>query len=126
MRATVLDGEVLAHERRQREQRVAVEHQIHVAVVAQHAVAFGQELPEGLGVVVELLEPLAAAVGPAAATIVADDAPAPELQMPIHARVGGVGRDQIDRIGRQLTKKRKAVSLPQHQRVRDSRLEGQL
>ncbi len=122
----VLHGEVLAHERRQRQQRVAVEHEVGVAVGAQHAVAFGQKPPESLGIVVELLKPLAAAVRSPAAPVVTDDPPAPELEMAIHARVRRVRGDDVDRLARQLLQKRQAVGLPQDQRVRDPWLEGQL
>ena len=65
-----------------------------MAIIAEDALALRQKVPVGIGIVMEFLKPLLLR-SIALASVVPNDPPVTELQMPIHAAVGRIGDDDV-------------------------------
>jgi hypothetical protein len=97
--------EEIANQRAQGEHGEAVEHDVDVAVLTEHALTLTEKHRVRLRIVRELLKP-ARIVGLA---IVTDDPSVPEFHVPVHARVRRVGDDQVNRCGGERPKEIDAV-----------------
>src|SRR6202042_2599810 len=91
--------------RTEREHREAVEHDVHVAVLAKHTRALRKKLAVRLRVVGKFAEPPLVV----RLAISADDASMSETHVLVHAGVRGVGDDDVDRRVRLVAEKRDAV-----------------
>ncbi|MNY44500.1 hypothetical protein D3C86_1795310 [compost metagenome] len=78
-----------------------------MAIRLQDPGAFGQEGAIGSRVVHELPEP--ARVGFVA--VLAHDPPPAQLEVPVHARIGRIGRDHVDRLGGKSAQEAHAVQM---------------